>query len=188
MTTSTTTILKPNVTLAAATRALKGPLREFRRGRLAMVLDFYVPYRIFQLTLTNDNKTAGQFLGIDAVTGALDPYAFDYLPAKDERRIISSDRICKTAISDVCALEIAEERIKRGLYTRGFFKIKDPQVKGVYLETLHIPYWIGLYRREDQVTIEVLNAVRGLYEGAKVREIIAGWFASSRNRKVETNA
>lgn len=177
-----TTILKPNITLADATRGFKGPVRELRRGRLVMVLDFYIPYRVFQVALTNASETVGRIVAVDAVTGALDPYAFDALPAKDKRQIISSERVCQPAISEARALEIVAERVKRDLYMKGFFKVKNPQVKGLYLETLHMPYWVGLYRRGDEVRIEVLNAVRGLYEGAKVREIITGWFETSSNR------
>jgi hypothetical protein len=173
------TILEPKINLAQATRALKGPVRELSRGRLAMVLDFYIPYRIFEVTLNCADEVARKVLAIDAVTGHLDPYAFEAWPVKGQRRLISSDRVCATAISEARALELAEEKTRREVYVKGFFRIKAPQINGSYVETIHIPYWVGVYRRSDRANIDVLNGIIGTYEGAKIREIVANWFETS---------
>jgi hypothetical protein len=41
-----------------------------------------------------------------------------------------------------------------------------------------MPYWIGVFERCGFVTIEVVDAVRGALEGAKLREIAEEWFRS----------
>ncbi|HXG92529.1 MAG TPA: hypothetical protein VNN73_09185 [Blastocatellia bacterium] len=170
------TSLKPTVTRDEAARKLKGFVREIRRGRLALIVEFYIPYRLFETFITNADVTVTKVMAIDAVTGALDPYAFDQPPAASEREIISSERALEAALSEARSLELLEEKIKRGLYLKGFFRVKNPQVRGLYLETIHVPYWVGVYRQGDKAWIEALNAVRGQREGSKVREIITEWF------------
>jgi hypothetical protein len=174
------TILKPGVTRAEATRKLGGSLTEIKRGRLALVMDFYIPYLMFEALITNANQTMKKLMAIDAVTGTLDPYIFDHVPSEDERAIVESERALKAEITEAAAFEILGDKIKRMLYLKGFFRVKDVRINGRYLETLHVPYWVGIYRRNRDVRIEAVNAVRGVHEGTKVRELIAGWFHSRR--------
>lgn len=155
-----------------------------RRGRLALVIDFHIPYLMFEALITNADRTMKKFMAIDAVTGALDPYIFDHVPSEDEREIVESERAPSAEITEAAALEILEEKIKRMLYLKGFFRVKEVRIKGRYLETLHVPYWVGVYRRNDEVRVEAVNAVRGVHEGAKVREVITRWF-HSRKQAIE---
>jgi hypothetical protein len=42
--------------------------------------------------------------------------------------------------------------------------------------SLHIPYWVGVYERDGRARIEIVNALHGRLEGAKLRELVAEWF------------
>jgi hypothetical protein len=43
---------------------------------------------------------------------------------------------------------------------------------------LYLPYWVGVYERRGQARLEIIDARRGRFEGAKLREIVADWFRS----------
>jgi len=40
----------------------------------------------------------------------------------------------------------------------------------------HILYWVGVYERNGRAQLEIINALRGRFEGAKLRELVAEWF------------
>jgi hypothetical protein len=48
--------------------------------------------------------------------------------------------------------------------------------------SLHIPYWIGVYERNDRAHLEIINALQGRFEGAKLREIVTEWFQPRQER------
>src|SRR2546426_8657855 len=98
-------IMRPSISLAEAACRLGGPIREFMRGRLALVLDFHIPYRVVQLNITNGGETRTKLIAVDAVSGALDPYEFDELPETDFETNLSP-RIIEPMISEERALEI----------------------------------------------------------------------------------
>src|ERR1041385_3271364 len=81
-------ILRPNVTREEAVRqfsgGLSGRLRELRSGPLRSVADFYIPFRVFEVEINNAGKKDCRILGLDAVSGSLDPYYFEHLPSSCE--------------------------------------------------------------------------------------------------------
>jgi hypothetical protein len=172
------TCLKPNLTRAQASRVLKGPWRELRRGPLRLVMEFYIPYQLFQVRVINGRKAFDRLLAIDAATGRLDLYGFDAPLAGADRLLIETERVAPSGISEARALEILEERVKREVLMRGFFALKRLRIEGWHLEKLHIPYWVGIYGRDEQAGLEVVDAVRGRLEGAKLREVVTAWFHS----------
>ncbi len=180
------TCIKPNLSRNQANEKFKKPARQLRRGGLSVSLEFYIPYRLFQVTIKNGGHSANRFVAIDSVTGQLDLYGFDCPPAQADRQTIESEQVLPARINEETAFEIVEEKMKREMYLKGFFKIKGLEVTGRFLETFYLPYYVGLYKRNERVGIEVLNALRGQFEGAKVREVISEWFLSS--RKSESDA
>jgi hypothetical protein len=64
----------------------------------------------------------------------------------------------------------------RSIFMKGFFKLSRVSV-GIELATrMHIPYWVGVYERNDRAHFEIINALRGRFEGAKLREMVTEWF------------
>ena len=62
---------------AAIFRRPVRPLRSLRSGPLRSVADFYIPFRVFEVEINNAGKKDRRILGLDSVTGSLDPYYFE---------------------------------------------------------------------------------------------------------------
>jgi hypothetical protein len=170
------TSIKPNVTRAQAARRFKESLREARRGRLEAVIDFYVPYRLFEVEVTNAGRVSSSLFAIDSVAGRLDLYTFERAPGGDLCMYVETGRAAEAALSETESLLLLKEKIKRSAYLKGFFKIRELDVCARRVASLYIPYWVGIYRRGDRARLEVIDAVRNSLEGAKLREIIIRWF------------
>lgn len=176
------TCLKPNVTRAEAIRLFKGGARTLRRGPLRGVLDFYVPYRLYRVEVENGGKTATKLLAIDAVTADLDLYHFDCPPAQNECAPCLADRVAPLLISETRACAILTEKVRREVYLKGFFRVRQLEVRARFAQDLRVPYWVGFYGHTDRVNIEVVDAIRRSFEGAKLREIVRTWFRQPASR------
>jgi hypothetical protein len=178
--------LRPNVTREEAVRqfsgGLSGRLRELSSGPLHSVADFYIPFRIFQVEITNAGKNDRKILGIDAVTGSLDPYYFEQMSLTENVRDIES-RNCLSTNLDLNQLEkIAVTKVQRVLFTRGFFRVRNLSISlNPDSKEIHIPYWVGFRGRSDAVSFEVIDAVRRQPEGARVRRLLRDWLATPSN-------
>ncbi len=166
---------KPNVTRERAVAMLRQPLREWRVGRLRLATDFYLPYRLFRMTLDDGRRARDLLMAVDAVTGGLDPYSFDEFQP-DQLVELETDRVASGAISETQALAQLEERLTRQAFLKGVFKLGELKISGEQIAAFYLPYWIGVYERNDRPHLEVIDAVRGRFEGAKVREIVTAWF------------
>jgi hypothetical protein len=117
-------------------------------------------------------------VALDAVSGSLDLFQFDHVP--DGTEVISIEtRNCPAAVvTDSVLTERITAKLRRVLYSRGFFKMRDLQLHALPLpDELHIPYWIGFRGSDDRVRISVIDAVRRRPEGAKVRRLVEEWLA-----------
>jgi hypothetical protein len=170
------TSIKPNVTRAEAARRFKESLREVRRGRLEAVVDFYVPYRLFEVEVTNAARHTSLLFAIDSVAGHLDLYGFESPPTPAQCIDVETGRAIAALLSEPDSLALLKEKVRRSTYVKGFFKVKDLEVSGCLLVSLYLPYWVGIYRRKDRAALEVIDAVRNSFEGAKLREIVTRWF------------
>jgi hypothetical protein len=139
-------------------------------------MDFYVPYRLFEVRVSNADRAYKSLLAVDSATGKLDLYSFDGGLAGRRRSATETERVVQAALSEPESFQILREKLERREYLRGFFKLKGLNVSGRCIDSVHIPYWVGVYRRKDRAAIEVVDALRGSLEGAKLREIVAGWF------------
>lgn len=59
-------------------------LRGIARGPLHAVADFYIPFRLFQVEISNRGNIDRRIFGVDAVEGSLTPYSFENLPTANE--------------------------------------------------------------------------------------------------------
>ena len=168
------TSIKSSISHDEAVAKFGGRLNELRHGRLRIVADFYIPYRFFQM-----NRT-GAFLAADAVTGKLDLIQFDRLPEEANRTTVDTAMVAEQRVSEEEAYRLIRERMTRSIFMKGFFKLSRVNVEIEVAASLHIPYWIGVYERRGLAHLEIINGLggglRGRFEGAKLREIVAEWF------------
>src|SRR5215467_12794053 len=122
-------VLRPNVTREEAQRqfsgGLSGQLRNALSGPLRSVADFYIPFRVFEVEINNSGKKDRRILGLDAVTGTLDPYFFEHLPTAAEVEEIETRNHVTANLDPVEARQIVTTKIQRLLFTKGFFRIRN---------------------------------------------------------------
>jgi hypothetical protein len=171
-------VIKPGFDRRQAASKLKGRLKEFRTGRLVSVIDFYVPFRIYDVEMRNAGRSTRGVFGIDAATGELDLFCFDALPSEDEKHRVETRRFAPVSIDEARAGAVIEERLKREVYLKGFFRVSGLKIEPRFIEILFIPYWVGLYERAGRFHIDAVNALNGSLEGGKLRHLIAEWFQS----------
>jgi hypothetical protein len=164
------------VSRARATAMFRGPLRELKYGRLRIVIDFYLPYYLFLVRTENRRKVVDSLYGIDAISGILDPYQFDEPLTAVNRREVETSCSLPLQIGPQEAFRTLEERMRRLIFMESLFKVRAWKMSGELVESFYMPFWVGIYERGDRAHLEVIDAVRGRFEGAKVREIVAGWF------------
>jgi hypothetical protein len=148
-------------------------LSGLRYGKLRGVLDFHIPFMLFKVRGAEGRE---RLLAIDAVTGRLDLYEFDSFPGEDTALSADSCRLVEARLDSRAAHEQLTERVMRLAFLKGFFRLGRFDHKAEFVEKVYLPYWVGIYERHDEVHIEVIDALRGRLEGAKVRELITEWF------------
>jgi hypothetical protein len=171
-------VIKPRIDRGKAASKLRGRLKEIRIGRLVSVIDFYVPFRIYSVDMTNAGRSTRGVFGIDAATGELDLFCFDALPSEDEKHQVETKRFAPVSIEEARAGGMLEERLKREVYLKGFFRVSGLKIEPRPVEILFIPYWVGLYERAGRFHIDAVNALNGSLEGGKLRGLVAEWFQS----------
>jgi len=152
-------------------------MRRLKHGRLRFAVEFYIPYRFFRTTWDDGRSKSVAFLAADAVTGKLDLIEFNQLPADGEMVNVDTRMIAEERINDEEARNLVREKILGLTYKKnGFFKLSRLNVVTELAASLHLPYWVGIYERDGLAQIEIVNALQGRLEGAKLREIVTEWF------------
>jgi hypothetical protein len=178
--------LKPNLSRDDAAKQFSpgGPMDLFRGllfGPLRSVGDIYVPFRLFQVDVTNAGKQDSYFMALEAVHGNLDLYHFDQIPSSSEVTVLETRNCPAAELDDTVATHLVIEKFRRVLFSRGFFRLRGLQVSALPLPgEIHIPYWIGFRGHGNRAHLEVIDAVRRRYEGSKVRKLVEDWLASPR--------
>jgi len=177
--------LKPNVSQAEAiealgTRGIAGLLGRVRSGPLSSVADVYVPFRLYDIHISNGGERQTRWLALDAVSGTLDPYEFERIPDSSELMQIETRNRLEPVLEEIQTRHLLADKLRRLIFQGGFFRIRDLQI---HLEPapldLHVPYWIGFYGAGESVRLRVLDAVRGRFEGGKVLALFETWLGSS---------
>jgi len=176
--------LKLNVTREEAIRQFtpRGPFSIIHRtvfGPLRSVAELYVPFRFFRVQIKNRGITEEKLVALDAVSGTLDLYQFEHLPAEPEIVSLETRNCPSAALSDEEAVELVIGKLRRLLYARGFFRVRDLQIAATPLAVeIHIPYWIGFRGSGTYARLSVIDAVRRRFEGAKVRRLVETWLTT----------
>ncbi len=173
--------LKPNVTIEQAVRQFTGAglLSQFRYaafGPLCSVAGLYIPFRLFEVTVFNQGKCNRYTLGLDMVTGSLNPYGFSMLPSDHEVLCHETRNCVPSSLNDTEANELILVKVQRILFSSGFFRIRNLRIKAQAVPgELHVPYWVGFRGKSERAHVTVMDAVRRRLEGGKVRSLLQNW-------------
>jgi hypothetical protein len=177
--------LKPNVTRDEAIRQFspRGPsalIRNAAFGPLRSVAELYIPFHLFRVQIVNRGITEERLVALDAVNGTLDLYQFEHLPPESETVPVETRNCPAADLPDATAVELVTAKLRRILYSRGFFRMRSLQITAVSLAVeIHIPYWLGFRGSESRARVSVIDAVRRRPEGAKVRRLVETWLTTN---------
>ena len=151
-------------------------VRRVLRPRLRSVARVFVPYYLFHVHIADGRQRQTGLFALDAVRGTLDPYRFDRNLDTLSVEPVQS-RNCLAAMLEMeTAWPILVDKLRRVVFQTGFMRIRNPRfsMEGEPLN-LHLPYWVGFYADGPFVRLEVLDAVRHCFEGAKARALFETW-------------
>lgn len=148
----------------------RGFLGRARRGSLRALADVYVPFQLFRVTILNNSKPREILFAVDLVTGALDPFHFPSVPGAGEICEKETRNALDPGLTSVQAEEKAIEKVRRFVYSTGFFRIRNLEIRAAALPPFFFhPYWLGFFALGETAQIAVLDAVRRRREGNKAR-------------------
>jgi hypothetical protein len=176
--------LKANVTREDAIRyftaGVANRAMELIRGPVRSLAELYIPFRLFEVKIFSAGREQNQTLALDAVRGVLDLYQFPATHAEQEFLWLETRNVLPVVADESQSQEQLKhrliEKLRRMIYTRGFFRVRDLKIEAVPLPgEICVPYWVCFRGSSDQVHLAVLDAVRRRPEGAKVRRLIEEW-------------
>ena len=180
-------ILRPNVNRQEAQEffspgGLADGLRNTFFGPLRSVAELYIPFRLFRIEITNRSVTQTEFFGLECARGSMDLFRFDELP---DTIVVETRNAVETGLDEAQASELVISKVRRLLYSRGFFRMRDLRIESTALPgDVHVPYWIGFRGRGPNANFSVLDAVRRRPEGGKARQIVLNWLLSPGSQPV----
>jgi hypothetical protein len=177
-------VLKPNVTEEEArelfaSQNLWGGIGNLLYGELRSLADFYIPFRIFQVEVLNRGETSRHILGLDSVTGSLDPYHFDQLPDLSELVMKETRNLLPVSLSEEDAQKFMVDKVRRLIFSQGFFRVRNFRISAEPIPgEVYVPYWAGFRGRGGHAHVTVLDAMRRKMEGARVRQMLRQWLTT----------
>lgn len=136
----------------------------------------YLPYRMYRVATRDRHVENFRYFALDAVAGTLDAYEFASVPEAGCWAEIETRNCHPITLKESQTREFAIEKVRRLLFSRGFFRLAYPQITAELVHPdFYIPYWVGFYGNERNIRIRVLDAVRQTVEGNKVRQIVRAW-------------
>jgi hypothetical protein len=176
--------LKPNVTREQAieifTKGSTNLLASVIRGRARSISDLYIPYRFFQVRVISSGKEAVRIFALEAFRGAMDLYEFPVVPSEASLLALSTRNVLPSTLDALHAQEVVIARVRRLIFSRGFFRIRDLHIEtGALSVEISIPYWVCFRGSSQRVHISVLDAVRRRLEGSRARHLVEEWLHSS---------
>ena len=179
--------LRPNVTRDEAIEQFSpGGLRELIKGlafgELRSVADFYIPFHIFQVEITNAGTRDLKVLGLDAVNGSLDLYDFEKAPDNAQLIQLETRNYIDSQLDEIEANKKVIEKVQRVLFSRGFFRMRNLKIVATpEAGCFFVPYWVGFRGKDTVARISVIDAIRRKLEGAKVRHLLQNWLHSGQS-------
>jgi hypothetical protein len=168
--------------LALRSLSPQGPLgivRRWRSGRLLALGDIYIPYRLYQVKVDDHRLRSSRFLAVDAISGALDPYEFPESPVPGSCADVETVNSLPARLAEADTRIVVLEKFRRMLFSAGFFRLIKPAISVVEIGEFYIPYWAGFFGELHNVSVLMLNAVRGTIEGRKASNLVKAWLLES---------
>ena len=157
-------------------------LRNTFFGPLRSVAELYIPFRLFRIEITNRGIAQTEFFGLESVRGSMDLFRFDELP---DTIVLETRNAVEPGIDEAEAADLVVSKVRRLLYSRGFFRMRDLRLESTALPgDVYVPYWIGFRGRGRNANFSVLDAVRRRPEGGKVRQIVLNWLLTPGSQPV----
>ncbi|HET7209612.1 MAG TPA: hypothetical protein VFI95_23775 [Terriglobales bacterium] len=153
-------------------------LRRVAFGPLHSVADFYIPFRVFKVAIDSSGKCHTRLMALESVTGSLDLYSLD--GHTDDTVEVKTRNCVKPQLSDSEACEMVVNKVRRLLYSEGFFRLRDLRITAEAIgQEVHIPYWVAFRGNGIEPEISIVDAIRRKPEGAKVRRLLEQWLAET---------
>jgi hypothetical protein len=176
--------LRPNVSRDEALEEFsRGPLSAALSvifGSLRSVADFYIPFQLFHVEISNRGKLDHRVFGLDAVSGSLDLYHFEQLPGASEIVYVETSNCVTVNLDEQRCRELLIGKLRRLIFSTGFFRVRDLRISPNPIPgEIYVPYWVGFRGRGMLARFTVLDAVRRKPEGAKVRQLLQSWLTSA---------
>lgn len=145
-------------------------------GGLRGIAAIYLPYRLYHVVVHDHASAKARYFAVDGVTGTLDPYEFPAVPEPECWTEVATRNCHPIRLKESETKQLAIEKVRRLLFSRGFFRVAHPQITAELIRPeFYIPYWVGFYGNEHDVSIKVINAIRRSLEGNKVRQVVKTW-------------
>ena len=160
-----------------------GLLRRWMTGKLLGVSEIYIPYRLYRVAVEDRRLRSSRLLAVDAVSRTLDPFEFDEPPAEGRCREVETRNHLPARLSEPETQAAALSKARRLLFAAGFFRLAKPVISvEVIGPEFHIPYWAGFYGTEKNVSLVMLDAIRGTIEGGKATQSVRAWLLEDSER------
>jgi hypothetical protein len=103
-------------------------------------------------------------------------YGFDAVPATSELVEVTTRNCVPRQLTPGDTRGRIIDRTRRTIFRSGFFRIRNLHIEAeIVRPDVYMPYWVFFHGRDDDVRVSVLDAVRGQFEGAKLRHFVRGW-------------
>lgn len=161
-----------------------GIVHRWLTGTLRGIAEVYIPYRLYKVTSHDNGAATIRYYAVDAAAGTLDPYEFVTAPEADAWTEVDTRNLHPVQLNQNQTQTLVVEKVRRLLYSRGFFRIANPTISAELTEPeFYVPYWAGFYGDEHNLSVTVLDAVRQTVEGNKLRRLVKTWLlqADSQN-------
>ena len=156
-----------NITQDAAVSLLRKPYNLiFSPKEIIKVELLYMPYYVFESAIDYSNgKQEIRKVCVDCISG-------DYAFVKNNDLLVSSEQWQQEKTFQIDAdkaMQIARKTITAAIILE---KSKRTKVESINTElkfVMEYPYWCGYFQKKNKLDFEVIDAVNGVQQGAKMK-------------------
>ncbi len=158
----------------------RGIVASILRGRAQSIAEVFIPFTIFQVKIRNREREEMKIYALDAVAGSLDLFEFPETPAEAILATHTTRNFLRARLTPEQAQEKLTDKVRRLVFSRGFAQLRDLRIEAIANPAdLHVPYWICFRGDSLGARMEILDAVRRRFEGAKVKALVEDWLRLS---------
>src|SRR5437870_7430010 len=95
-------------------------------GPLRSVSDFYIPFQLFRVEISNRGKIDQRVFGLYAVSGSLDLYHFEQLPGPAEVVFLETRNCVPANPDEQRSQEMSLGTVRRLIFSTALFRVRHP--------------------------------------------------------------